>query len=179
MTGLRESGKNEKKELRKKSRMKAKGLKVVIEKLKQRISAKSEKLRFYRARDNQYMQNKLFRCNLKALYQELDGKVTPAQVPSNAEEAKEFWSILWDNPVPYKEDAEWLKEVELELENVNIQEKVETTKEDVTMQLRNMSNWKATGLEGIQGFWLKRFTSQHQRLTEELNENIQSFSIFN
>ena len=90
MTGLRESGKNEKKELRKKCRMKAKGLKVVIEKLKQRISAKSEKLRFYRARDNQYMQNKLFRCNQKALYQELDGKVTPAQVPSNAEEAKDF-----------------------------------------------------------------------------------------
>ena len=112
------------------------------------------------------------------MHQELGGKVTPAQVPSNAEEAKEFWSILWDNSVPYKEDAEWLKEVELELENVNIQEKVETTKEDVKMQLRNMSNWKATGLEGIRGFWLKRFTSQHQRLTEELNENIQSFSIF-
>ena len=78
------------------------------------------------------------------MYQELGGKVTPAQVPSNAEEAKEFWSIFWYNPVPYKEDAEWLKEAELELENVNIQDKVETTKEDVTMQLRNMPNWKAT-----------------------------------
>ena len=117
-----------KKKLGKKYRMKTKGFKVVIEELKQRISAKSEKLRFYRARDNQYMQNKLSRCNWKALYQELDGKVTPAQVPSNAEEAKEFWSILWDNPVPYKEDAEWLKEVELQLEKVNNHEKVETTK---------------------------------------------------
>ena len=79
----------------------------------------------------------------KVLYQELDGKVTPAQVPSNAEETKEFWSILWDNPVSYKEDAEYLKEVELELENVNIQEKVETTKEDVTMQLRNIGRQQA------------------------------------
>ena len=70
--------------------MKAKGFKTITEELKQRISAKSEKLRFYRARDNQYMQNKLFRCNQKALYQELDDQVTPAQVPSNAEEAKEF-----------------------------------------------------------------------------------------
>ena len=125
--------------------MKAKGFKVVTEELKQRISAKSEKLRCYRARGNQYRQNKLSQCNQKALHQELGGKVTPAQVPSNAEEAKEFWSILWDNPVPYKDDAEWLKEVELELENVNVQDKVETTKEDVTMQLRNMPNWKATG----------------------------------
>ena len=65
----------------------------------------------------------------------------------------------------------------MELENVNIQENVEITKEDVTMQLRKMPNWKAPGLDGIQGFWLKRFTSQHQRLTEELNENIQSLSI--
>ena len=47
---------------------------------------------------------------------------------------------MWDNLVPYKEDAEWLKEVELELENVNIQENVEITKEDVTMQLRKMPN---------------------------------------
>ena len=54
---------------------------------------------------------------------------------------------------------------------------VEITKEDVTMQLKKMPNWKAPALHGIQGFWLKRFTSQHQRLTEELNENIQSLSI--
>ena len=124
--------------------MKAKGFKVVIEELKQRISAKSEKLICYPARDNQYRQNKLSRCNQKALFQDLGGKVTPAQVASNAEEAKEFWSILWDNPLPYKEDADWLREVELELENVNIQDKVEITKEDITLQLRNMPNWKTT-----------------------------------
>ena len=62
------------------------------------------------------------------------------QVPPNAEEAKKFWSKLWGNPVPYKYDAEWLKEVELELKNVNIQDKVEITKEYVTMQLRNIPN---------------------------------------
>ena len=79
------------------------------------------------------------------MFQDLGAKVTPAQVSSNSEEAKEFWSILWDNPLPYKEDADWLREVELELENVNIQDKVEITKEDITLQLRNMPNWKTTG----------------------------------
>ena len=29
------------------------------------------------------------------------------------EKGKEFWSKLWDNQVPYKEDTESLKEVEL------------------------------------------------------------------
>ena len=54
-------------------------------------------------------------------------KKRPAEVPSNTEEAIEFWSKLWDNPVPFKENAEWLKEVALELENANIQDKVEIT----------------------------------------------------
>ena len=52
--------------------------------------------------------------------------------------AKEFWSKLWDNPVLYKEGAEWLKEVKLELENVNAQENVRITKEHVKIQLRRL-----------------------------------------
>ena len=94
LQGKRKKDKKCKKELGNKYRMKAKCFKVVVEELKQRISAKSEKLRCYCARDNQYRNNKLSRCNQKALYQEFGGKVTPAQVPSNAEEAKEFWSML-------------------------------------------------------------------------------------
>ena len=78
------------------------------------------------------MQNKLFRCNQKIMWKR---KISP-----NAEEAKEFWSNLWDNPVPCKEDAEWLKEVDLELENVNIQKNVEIIKKNVTMQLTKMQN---------------------------------------
>ena len=86
------------------------------------------------------------------MYQELGGKEGSTEVPPNAEEAKEFWSKLWDNPVPCKEDTEWLKKVELELENINIKENVKITKKDVTMQLRKMPNWMAPGLDGIQGF---------------------------
>ena len=70
--------------------MKAKGFKVVNDGLKHRISAKSEKLRCYRTRRNQYRQKKLFRFNQKALYQELRGKEKPAEVPSDTEEGKEF-----------------------------------------------------------------------------------------
>ena len=62
------------------------------------------------------------------MYRDLGGKERSVQVPSNAEEAKKFWSKLWDNPLPYKEDAKWLKEVELELENFNIQGDLEISK---------------------------------------------------
>ena len=40
----------------------------------------------------------------------------------------------------------------MELENVNIQENVEITEEDVTKQLRKMPNWKAPELDVIQRF---------------------------
>ena len=64
--------------------------KVVIEELKQKISAQSEKLRRCLARGNQYRQNKLFRCNQKALLQELGGNERSRKVPPDAEEVKEF-----------------------------------------------------------------------------------------
>ena len=83
---------------------------------------------------------------------------------------------MWDNPIPYKEDSQRLKEVEIKLENGKIQGNVVMTKEDVTMQLGKVPNWKAPDLNEAQRFWIKRFTSQHQRLTEVLNENIQSLS---
>ena len=85
--------KKTKKKLQKKYEIKVKGFKVVIEELKKRISAKSKKLRHYQARGNQYTQMKIY----------VEKKST--QVPPNAEEVKEFWSKLWDNPAPYKEDV--------------------------------------------------------------------------
>ena len=79
---------------------------------------------------------------------------------TKAEKSKEFWRSLCYNTVPYEEDDEWLKEVELELENVNIQDNIEMNKEDATMQLKKMANWKSPELNATQGFSLKRFTSQ-------------------
>ena len=59
-------------------------------------------------RGNQYRENKLFRWTRKVLYQEFGGKEGSTQLTPNTEEAKQFWSKFWDNPVPYKEDTEWL-----------------------------------------------------------------------
>ena len=33
-----------------------------------------------------------------------------------------------------------------------------------------MPNWKSPGLDGIQGYWLKRFTSLHEMIAQELNQ---------
>ena len=61
---------------------------AVIEELKQRISAKSEKLRQYHAQGSQCSQKNLFQCNQKGFYKELGGKQRSGQAPLNAEETK-------------------------------------------------------------------------------------------
>ena len=48
------------------------------------------------------------------------------------------------------------------------------TKEDVIKQVRKMSNWKSLGLDYIQGFWLKRFSSLQQTIADILNNEPQS-----
>ena len=160
----------EKLDLKKKYSLRAKGFKTVMEELKQRISAKKEKLKRFVARTTQYRQNRLFRNNQKVLYEELGGKRKGGQEAPDAEASTEFWSNLWDNPVQHNESAEWLKQVEQEMKRVKKDSNISITKEDVSSKIRKMPNWKSPGLDGIQGYWLKRFTSLHEMLAKELNQ---------
>ena len=163
-------------ELRRKYSIKAKGFKMVTEELKQTITAKTGNLKHYKARVNQYRQTKLFCCNQKALSDELGGKRRETSDPPHASNARTFWSEIWDKSVQYKEDDKWLVKVKKELEVVKIQNNVVVTK-DVIKQVRKMLNWKSPGLDYIQGFWIKRFSSLYQKIVDILNNELQSASI--
>ena len=81
-------------ELNERYRVKRKGLKTVIEELKQRLLAKSAKVRRYQQRIEQFGQNKIFDFDLKTMYAEFNGdEVRPSDAP-NAEERKDFGAIL-------------------------------------------------------------------------------------
>ena len=64
--------------------------------------------------------------------------------------------------------------VEKELECVTQQDNVNITKEDVSIHLRKIPNWKAPGPDGLHGFWLKKFTSLHQAMVKHLHHCIQA-----
>ena len=51
----------------------------------------------------------------------------------------------------HNKQAEWLKEIK---ENVTYpsQDDLQITKEKVEMRRRKVSNWKAPGVDGVQGF---------------------------
>ena len=56
----------------------------------------------------------------KGEFEEFGRKEKLGQQPPNAEEAKLLRGEVRDNLVPCKADAEWFKQVEVELKEVNI-----------------------------------------------------------
>ena len=51
-----------------------------------------------------------------------------------------------------------------ELNRVKKQEGIVLTMDKVKKQLKKVNNWKAPGPDGLHGFWLKKFTSCHERI---------------
>ena len=74
--------------------IKKKGIKTVIEELKQRLHAKTTKLKRYKERVNQYKINRIFVQNQKRVYQQMDGIRNINNRKPNVEESKQFWSSI-------------------------------------------------------------------------------------
>ena len=84
-----------------------------------------------------------------------------------------------DNPADHNRNSEWIMTVEKELESVTQQGNINITKEDVSIHLQKMPNWKAPGPDGLHGFWLKKFTSLHQVMVKHLDYCIKTWDVPN
>ena len=82
---------------------------VVIEELKQRITAIAAKVRRYQGRVDSYRQNRLFGNNQRQFYRELDQeKEKDDNDQPVAEESKQFLGKIWSQSADHKKDAKWL-----------------------------------------------------------------------
>ena len=81
--------------LERKYRIRVKRLNVVIEELKQRITAIAAKVRRYQGRVDSYRQNRLFENNQRQFYRELDQEEERGDDDQPlAEESKQFWGNI-------------------------------------------------------------------------------------
>ena len=94
-------------------------------------------------------------------------------VAPDAEESERFWSSIWGNEVQHNKDAEWLKELKDECGETR-QDDIMINAAMVTAQAKKIPNWKAPGPDGVQGYWIKKLTSLHDRIGEQMNEMINS-----
>ena len=97
----------------KKHHVRKKGVKVVMEELKQGITVKAVKIDRYEKRINQIRINRMFSSNQKRVFIELNGEVIKENTVPNAGESRKFWSEIWDNKVEHNDNAEWLRGIEI------------------------------------------------------------------
>ena len=80
-----------------------------------------------------------------------------------AEESKQFWGNIWNQSADHKKDAKWLQNLRSEV-NVKRQEKIDITTVSLKKILGGMPNSKSPGPDLVHEFWLKNFSSLHERV---------------
>ena len=60
-------------------------------------------------------------------------------------------------------DATWLEGIKKDMNRKNKQAQLQILRENLK-KISKIPNWKAPGKDGVQGFWLKNFTSLHKNL---------------
>ena len=107
---------------------------------------------------------------IKGSYRELDEQEERCDDDQPvAEESKQFWGNIWSQSADHKKDAKWLQDLRSEA-NVKKQKKIDITTESLKKILGSMPNRKSAGPDLVQGFWLKNFSSLHERVRLQLKE---------
>ena len=162
------------KTLREKYKVTEKGYNVVIEELKQRITANSMKIKRYDDRCDQFRQNRLFTSNQQKLFQELEENKGEILIVTEDERSKSFWSSIWSESKVYNDQADWLNDIEENLGTIKKQETLTVTEAMVKKQIKKIPNWKAPDPDGVHGYWFKSISAVRPVLAALLNEDPQS-----
>ena len=102
---------------------------LVMEELKQRITAKATKVKRYDNRINQFQDNRNFQTNQRRFFKNLEGK------EERTKDATTFWKRMWSTKVEHKQDAGWIVKVKEKMPSEK-QNTVNITKDDVKRKLK-------------------------------------------
>jgi len=86
------------------------GLYQLIEELKQKVSAKMQRLSRYKKRQTQYYQNKLFRTQCKKFYNCLRQPNPSMKNATGKEEVENFWREMYGKKVSHNVEVCWIKD---------------------------------------------------------------------
>jgi len=81
----------------------------LTETLKQKVQAKSQRIRRYEKRETQYSQNKMFKEDTKKIYRNLYMENIEAREPPSMAEAETYWKSLWGEKAQHNERGELIR----------------------------------------------------------------------
>ena len=85
------------------------------------------------------------------------------------EEEKKFWGNIWIQSTDHKKDAKWLQDLQSEV-NVKKQDNIYIITGSLKKKLGRKPNLKSPGPDLVQGFWLKNFSSLHEKVRLQVKE---------
>ena len=141
-------------------------IRTLKEDLKQKLQAKAQRLRRYTKRSKQFRQNKMFREDAKRFYSELGKKTIKIQKPPDIGEVKKFWQNILEQEISHHKDAQWIKDQQEELKDINLMEWKDFTVEELRVNITRAANWKSPGPDKLPNFWIKQFTSLHTSIAK-------------
>ena len=150
-----------------------KGCLSVATLIKNKIQAGSVKIKHFTEKTLQHRHNTLFKSNQAQVYKELGGKTKKDNPSPDAEGSKAFWGGIWSESHQHNDKADWLGMVKDEIKGkLKAMEDIEITLEDVVRRIKGMSNWKAPGPDGVQGYWFKAFDNLHKPIAHALQQTV-------
>ena len=112
----------------------------------------------------------MFREDSKRFYRELGKKTIQIEKPRDIGEVKTFWQNILYQEVKHNEDAQWIKDQEGELQQINQMEWKDLTVENLRVNMTRAANWKSPGPDKLPNFCIKQFKSFHKPMAEAYSE---------
>ena len=103
----------------------------------------------------------MFREDAKRFYRELGKKTIKIQKPLDIGEVKKFWQNILEQEISHHKDAQWIKDQQEELKDINQMEWKDFTVEELRVNITRAAKWKSPGPDKLPNFWIKQFTSLH------------------
>ena len=119
----------------------------------------------------------MFREDAKRFYRELGKKTIKIQKPPDIKEVKKFWQNILEQEITHHEDAQWIKDQQEELKDINQMEWKDFTVEELRVNITRAANWKSPGPDKLPNFWIKQFTSLHTPMAKAYSRIMQDPSL--
>ena len=142
---------------------------IVIETLKMKINALKQRIKRYTKSNAFKRQNKLFHGNRKKFFRELRSSKSEVREAPPTEETSRYWKALWENDVTHRE-APWIQSEKEKWENVPAQQLTDLTLSELQNIIKSSQNWNSPGPDGLQNFWIKKFSTSHIPLLHAIND---------
>ncbi|XP_054745905.1 putative mediator of RNA polymerase II transcription subunit 24 [Anastrepha obliqua] len=149
-----------------------KPLDEIIDTHKQKLKVYAARLTRYKESNQRRTDNKLFTNNQKTFYKKLASKEDFQIIPLTKEQITNYWKNIWSIPTQHNESATWIRQEEHRQKDLQPQHNIALSTEELTNIINKTHNWKCPGIDNVQNFWYKKFTSTHHHLALAINKII-------